>query len=91
MPSSDPARRYRDIPDCIAAIHEDVASMDFDRFVADPKTGHITHLVLTRGHLWGKNNVLIPLNVIDNFENDQVVLKIDKHAVGELPKFAIKR
>lgn len=60
-------------------------------FVADPKTGHITHLVLTRGHLWGKNNVLIPLNVIDNFENDQVVLKIDKHAVGELPKFAIKR
>jgi uncharacterized protein YrrD len=59
-------------------------------FVADPTTGHVTHLVLTRGHLWGKHDVIIPLSAIKIYGDERVTLKIDKRAVGELPRFALK-
>jgi hypothetical protein len=37
-------------------------------FVVDPKTGHITHLVLREGHLWGQRDVAIPVNAIERIE-----------------------
>ena len=35
-----------------------------DEFVVNPKSGHITHLVMREGHLWGKKDVIIPLSLI---------------------------
>ena len=60
-------------------------------FIADPQTGHITHLVLTRGHLWGRRDVVIPLSEINSYGDERVTLKIDKEAVGKLPELTIKR
>ena len=38
MPSSDPARRYRDILDYIEAIFDDVVGLRYDDFAGDRKT-----------------------------------------------------
>ena len=31
-----------------------------DEFVVNPENGHITHLVMREGHLWGQKDVIIP-------------------------------
>ena len=35
-----------------------------DEFVVNPDNGHITHLVMREGHLWGKKDVTIPLSAM---------------------------
>ncbi len=62
-----------------------------DEFLVDPEHGHISHLVLREGHLWGKKDVVIPVAQIDRIEEDTVYLKLDKDAVGELPAVPMKR
>jgi sporulation protein YlmC with PRC-barrel domain len=62
-----------------------------DEFLVEPKNGHITHLVLREGHLWGKKDVSIPVSQIDRIEKDDVYLKIDKQAVQGLPTLDIHR
>jgi sporulation protein YlmC with PRC-barrel domain len=62
-----------------------------EEFLIDPGTGRITHLVLRKGHLWGKRDVTIPLDQIDRVENDVVCLKLSKEAVGELPGVPVRR
>ncbi len=56
-----------------------------DELLISPEGGHITHLVLRTGHLWGKRDVTIPVSQIDRMEEDTVYLKLDKAAVGKLP------
>ena len=62
-----------------------------DEFVVNPENGHITHLVLREGHLWGKKDVIIPLSALDQIREDTVFLKIDKHQIESLPIFPLKR
>ncbi len=62
-----------------------------DEFVVDDKSGHITHLVLREGHLWGKREIAIPVSEIDRIEEDVVYLKLDKQAVDELPPVPVDR
>jgi sporulation protein YlmC with PRC-barrel domain len=31
-----------------------------EKFIIEPESGQITHLVLQKGHLWGKKDVLVP-------------------------------
>ena len=62
-----------------------------EEFLIDPATGRITHLVLRRGHLWGKRAVTIPLDQIDRVEDDVVYLKLNKEAVGGLPAVPVRR
>ncbi len=62
-----------------------------DEFLVDPANGQITHLVLREGHLWGQRDVTIPVSEIDHIEQDTVYLKLDKHAVGELPSIPVRR
>jgi uncharacterized membrane protein len=59
--------------------------------VANPADGHITHLVLQSGHLWGKKEIVLPLSAIDHVEGDVVTLKLDKQAIGTLPAIPVKR
>ena len=62
-----------------------------DEFVVNPKNGHITHLVMREGHLWGKKDVIIPLSSLGTTLNDTVFLKLDKHQIESLPTFPLKR
>jgi sporulation protein YlmC with PRC-barrel domain len=62
-----------------------------DEFLVEPESGHITHLVLREGHLWGKKDVSIPVSQIDHIESDSVFLKISKSDVEALPTLPIQR
>lgn len=71
------------VDDRVEATDGDVGRVDELR--VDPETGAITHLVLRTGHLWGKKDVTIPLDLADRVADGTVYLKIDKHAIGALP------
>ena len=45
----------------------------------------VTHLILERGHLWGRRDVAIPVAALANVKTDEVVLGISRHEVGKLP------
>jgi sporulation protein YlmC with PRC-barrel domain len=65
-----------------------------DEFVVNPVNGHITHLVMREGHLWGQKDVIIPVSAmkaIGKTSEDTVVLNIDKHQIESLPTFPINR
>jgi hypothetical protein len=53
--------------------------------LADPSTGRITHLVLRKGHLWGKREIAIPVSTIREIDDTVVYLDLDREAVGSLP------
>ena len=60
-------------------------------FLVNPLTGHISHLILMEGHLWGKREVTIPVSAIDRIEEDTVYFKLDKKAVESLPSEPVRR
>jgi sporulation protein YlmC with PRC-barrel domain len=62
-----------------------------DEFLVDPESGHITHLVLREGHLWGQKDVTIPVSKIKRIEEDDVYLDIDKAGIEALPAIPIRR
>lgn len=65
-----------------------------DEFVVNPENGHITHMVMREGHLWGKKDVIIPLSAMSamgNTSEDTVFLKLDKHQITALPTFLVHR
>jgi sporulation protein YlmC with PRC-barrel domain len=62
-----------------------------DEFVVNPKTGHITYLVMREGHLWGQKDVIIPISAMDDTGDDTLFLNIDKHQIGSLPNFPVHR
>jgi sporulation protein YlmC with PRC-barrel domain len=62
-----------------------------DEFLIDPASGHITHLILREGHLWGKKDVVIPLSMIDRIAKGEVYLKAKKSALGKLPEIPVNR
>jgi len=63
-----------------------------DEFVVNPENGHITHLVMREGHLWGKRDVIIPLTAMKgDTGEDTVFLKLDKHQIESLPTFPVHR
>lgn len=55
-----------------------------DEFLVNQDNGHITHLVLREGHIWGQKEVRIPVSQIDHIEEDAVHLKLDKRSVAAL-------
>jgi hypothetical protein len=61
-----------------------------DGFLVD-RDEHITHLVLERGHLWGRRDVTIPIGAVAKVETDDVTLSLTKDWVGSLPEVAVRR
>jgi sporulation protein YlmC with PRC-barrel domain len=61
-----------------------------DGFVVDGDD-HIGELVLERGHLWGKREVVIPIGAVDRVESDSIVLILTKDAVGALESRHVHR
>jgi sporulation protein YlmC with PRC-barrel domain len=62
-----------------------------DEFLVEKKSGHITHLVLREGHLWGKKDVSVPVDQIDRYEDKCVYLKTDKKSIEDLPPVHIDK
>ncbi|HEY7075220.1 MAG TPA: PRC-barrel domain-containing protein [Solirubrobacteraceae bacterium] len=62
-----------------------------DGFVIDGETQAITHVVLERGHLWGRRDVTIPVGAVASVEIDVVRLTLSKEEVGELPAVRVRR
>lgn len=59
--------------------------------VIDPASGQITHLILMKGHLWGKREITVPVSAINFADKDTVHLNLDKHAIEQLPTVPVKR
>jgi sporulation protein YlmC with PRC-barrel domain len=64
---------------------------EVDELVVDPDSGEITHLLMRKGHLWGKKDVAIPVTAIDVVDADEVYLNIDQQTVEALPAVPVVR
>lgn len=73
----------------VRAIDDEVGRVD--EFLIEPDEGHITHLVMREGHLWGKREVAIPISAISHIREDTVFLRLDKAEVEALPTIPIRR
>jgi sporulation protein YlmC with PRC-barrel domain len=62
-----------------------------DEFIVDPRTEHITHLVMREGHLWGQKDVTIPVEDIERIEDHTVFLKLDREEIKQLPSIQVRR
>jgi hypothetical protein len=63
-----------------------------DEFVINPQNGHISHLVMREGYLWGRKDMIIPLSaMMGDTSKDTVFLKLNKHQIESLPTFPIHR
>jgi sporulation protein YlmC with PRC-barrel domain len=52
--------------------------------VIDRRSGHVTHVLLQEGHLWGHREVAIPISAVAG-TSDGIRLTITKQEVGDLP------
>jgi hypothetical protein len=51
----------------------------------------ITHVVLERGHLWGRREVTIPISAVTRVETDSVTVRLTKDEVAALPAIPVHR
>ncbi len=56
--------------------------------VVDPRTHHVTHVLLQEGHLWGRKQVAIPIDAVRKVDAG-VRLDITKQQVEDLPAVGI--
>ena len=52
--------------------------------VIDPRSHHVTHVLLQEGHLWGRKEVAIPISAVTSTA-DGIQLKFTKQEVQDLP------
>lgn len=62
-----------------------------DEFIVNPDTGHITHMILREGHLWGDDELSVPVSEIAKIDEDVVYLKLNKKQVNALPTIKVER
>jgi hypothetical protein len=60
-------------------------------FVVEADSGHISHLVLQKGHLWGRREVTLGIGLVDRVEDGVVYLNVDKAAIEKLPAVKVRR
>ncbi len=53
-------------------------------FVVEPVHGHVTHVLLQEGHLWGHKQVAIPVSAVQRID-DGVTVNLTKHEIENLP------
>jgi sporulation protein YlmC with PRC-barrel domain len=58
--------------------------------VIDRASGHVTHVLLQEGHLWGRKQVAIPVETITKV-GDGVEVSLSKHQVHALPSIEIEQ
>jgi sporulation protein YlmC with PRC-barrel domain len=62
-----------------------------DELVVDPESRQITHVMMRRGHLWGEQEISIPVSEIARIAEDVVHLKLDKRQIKALPAVKVRR
>lgn len=73
----------------IAATDGKVGKLD--ELVLDAESGDITHLLMRKGHLWGKREVAVPASAVDYVESETIHLNVDKAAVEAMPTVSVRR
>ena len=68
--------------ECVHATDGDIGHVQ--GLVIDPGSGHVTHVLLQEGHLWGRKEVAIPISAVAG-TGDGIQLKITKQDVQDLP------
>jgi sporulation protein YlmC with PRC-barrel domain len=61
-----------------------------DGFLVDSEE-RITHVVLERGHLFGRREVTVPIGNVSKVSTDSVTLVLTKDEVGRLPAVPVRR
>jgi sporulation protein YlmC with PRC-barrel domain len=56
--------------------------------VIDPRSHHVTHVLLQEGHLWGRKDVAIPIGSVKR-SDEGITLNITKEQVKNLPSVDI--
>jgi sporulation protein YlmC with PRC-barrel domain len=57
-------------------------------FVVEPVHGHVTHVLLQEGHLWGRKQVAIPVSAVQRID-DGVTVSLTKHEIESLPAVGV--
>ena len=70
---------------------EDERIGKIDEMVVDPTNYHITHIVLREGHLWGRKDIVIPVEHVKHIDAEGVHLNLMKTQVEALPTIPLKR
>jgi sporulation protein YlmC with PRC-barrel domain len=52
--------------------------------VVDPAGGHVTHVLLQEGHLWGRKEVAIPIDAVTSID-DGITVSLTKRQIEDLP------
>ena len=52
--------------------------------VVEPTGGHVTHVLLQEGHLWGRKRVAIPMTAVEKMD-DGVSVSLSKREIEALP------
>jgi hypothetical protein len=88
---------YDRVPKGMAEIRRESAVTTADGHTAGriegflTRAGEITHIVLERGHLWGRREVSIPVSAIARVSTDCVALTLSKDEVRALPAIRVRR
>jgi sporulation protein YlmC with PRC-barrel domain len=95
-PSTIPIEEER-VPPGELAVHRgmqvratDGGSGHVAGLLVDADGSHISHLLVERGHLYGKKEITVPLSAIDHVGDNTVYLKLDKRALDLLPAIPVK-
>ncbi|MEZ4865217.1 MAG: PRC-barrel domain-containing protein [Caldilineaceae bacterium] len=62
-----------------------------EELLVDAQNKHITHLVLSKGHLWGEKDIVVPVAAIKRIDDDRILLNLDKAAIEVLPTVPLHR
>ena len=57
-------------------------------FVINSAQGHVTHVLLQEGHLWGRKQVAIPINAVEKIDQG-ITVKLTKHEIEALPAVGV--
>jgi sporulation protein YlmC with PRC-barrel domain len=57
-------------------------------FVVDSARGHVSHVLLQEGHLWGRKQVAIPIGAVERIDRD-ITVKLNKHEIEALPAVGV--
>ena len=56
--------------------------------VVDSVQGHVTHVLLQEGHLWGRKQVAIPVGAVEKIDRD-IMVTLTKHESEALPAVGV--
>jgi sporulation protein YlmC with PRC-barrel domain len=56
--------------------------------VVDSTRGHVTHVLLQEGHLWGRKQVAIPIDAVERIDHG-ITVTLTKHEIESLPEVGV--